>query len=104
MSVANGKLLEFFVRIPKLEPDGSNWVIFKDQFTFTAAALVKHINSTDTKPQQPAFAMIGPTLLTSDQITELQTYETNLSSWETGEVVVKQAIASTISDSLFLDV
>jgi hypothetical protein len=28
MSAANGKLLEFFVHILKLESDGSNWVIF----------------------------------------------------------------------------
>jgi hypothetical protein len=38
MSTANGKLLEFFVQILKLKVDGSNWVIFKDNFMFAAAA------------------------------------------------------------------
>ena len=32
MSSVNGKVLEFFTKIPKLEADGSNWVIYKDHF------------------------------------------------------------------------
>ena len=62
MSTANGKLLEFFVRIPKLEVDGSNWVIFKDRFAFAAAAagLEKHIDGTGTPPNPPSlFLMAG---------------------------------------------
>jgi hypothetical protein len=52
MSTTNGKLLEFFIRIPKLEVDGSNWVIFKDRFVFAAATagLEKHIDGTGTEP------------------------------------------------------
>jgi len=68
MSTINGKLLEFFVRIPKLETDGSNWVIFKDRFAFaaTAAALGNHIDGTGTAPILPAFTLGGPTPLTAD--------------------------------------
>jgi hypothetical protein len=46
----NGKLLELFIHIPKLEVDGLNWVIFKDHFVFAAATagLDKHIDSTGT--------------------------------------------------------
>jgi hypothetical protein len=44
--MSNGKLLEFFICIPKLLPDGSNWVIFKYRFAFAATATVlnKHLN------------------------------------------------------------
>src|SRR5882762_10134513 len=83
MSTTNGKLLEFFVRIPKLETDGANWVIFKDRFAFAAAAaaLEKHIDGTGTAPNPPAFAPRGPTPLTAAQITEFERYEEKLSKW-----------------------
>ena len=98
MSTVNGKLLEFFVRIPKLEIDGSNWVIFKDRFAFAAAAadLEKHIDGTGTPPNPLIFTWTGPTPLTSDQITEYGEYEVKQSKWLMGEAVIKQAIATTI--------
>ena len=68
MSTVNGKLLEFFVQITKLEIDGSNWVIFKDRFAFVAAAadLEKHIDGTGTPLNPPIFTWTSPTPLTSD--------------------------------------
>ena|SRR5882762_6116716 len=104
--MSTGKLLEFFIRIPKLLPDGSNWVIFKDRFAFAAAAAVlnKHLDGTATEPGSPAFSVTGPTPLTAAQTTEVEAYKAALSIWQTGEAVLKQAIASTIPDSLFLDV
>ena len=47
MLTINRKLLEFFVHIPKLEIDGSNWVIFKEHFASVAAttSLEKHMDS-----------------------------------------------------------
>jgi len=106
MSAANGKLLEFFVRIPKLESDGSNWVIFKDRFTFAASAvaLEKHIDGTGKAPKTPEFAMAGPTALTDAQKEEFNLYEAEQSKWMMGEAVIKQAIATTIPDSLFLEI
>ena len=102
----NGKLLEFFIRIPKLEVDGSNWVIFKDRFAFAAAAagLEKHINGTGTEPSPPAFVPGVPIVLTAEQTTEQELYEGKKSMWLTGEAVIKQAIATTISDSLFIEI
>src|SRR5882762_1953369 len=106
MSTVNGKLLEFFVRIPKLEVDGSNWVIFKDCFAFAAAAagLEKHIDGTGSAPNPPVFALGGPTPLTTAQTTEIEQYEEKQSKWMMGEAVVRQAIATTIPDSLFIEV
>jgi hypothetical protein len=77
MSTANGKLLEFFVQILKLEVDGSNWVIFKDNFMFAAAAagLEKHINGTGSALNPLVFALHGFTPLTTAQRTELEQYE-----------------------------
>ena len=52
MLSSNSKLLKFFVHIPKLEIDGSNWVIFKDCFLFAAAAaaLIGHVDGMDIVP------------------------------------------------------
>ena len=106
MSTTNGKLLEFFVRIPKLETDGSNWVIFKDRFVFAAATadLEKHIDGTGTAPIPLAFTPGGPTPLTADQMAEIKLYEENQLKWMMNEAVIKQAIATTIPDSLFIEV
>ena len=93
------------MQIPKLETDGSNWVIFKDHFIFAAAAadLEKHIDGMGTIPIPPAFAL-GPTPLTAEQMAEVKLYEENQSKWVTNEAVIKQAIATTIPDSLFIEV
>ena len=78
MSTTNRKLLEFFVQIPKLETDGSNWVIFKDHFVFAVATadLEKHIDGMGIAPIPPAFAC-GPTPLTADPMVEIKLYEEN---------------------------
>ena len=44
----NGKVIKFFAKIPRLEADGSNWVIFKDRFLY-AAATVSLLNHIDGK-------------------------------------------------------
>ena len=105
MSTMNGKLLKIFVHILKLEVDGSNWVILKDHFAFAAAAasLETHIDGTGTAPSPPAFIIHRPFLLTAEEMGELELYE-NKSKWLTGEAVIKQAITTTISDSLFIDI
>jgi hypothetical protein len=104
--MSSGKLLDFFVRIPKLLPDGSNWVIFKDRFAFATAAAVlhKHLDGLASELTALAFSLTGPMPLTAVQTAEVEAYEAALLIWQTGEAVLKQAIASTIPDSLFLDV
>ena len=58
MLSSNSKLLEFFIHIPKLEIDGSNWVIFNDCFLFAAAAvsLKGHVDGTDIVPAPVGFS------------------------------------------------
>jgi len=107
MSTVNSKLLEFFARIPKLEPDGSNWVIFKDHFLYAAAAasLKLHIDGTGKIPISPVVqSATSATALTETEVKEISDYEAKLSEWHIGEAIIKQAIATIISDSLFLEV
>ena len=101
MSTANNKQLEFFARIPKLESDGSNWVIFKDRFLYAAAAasLKDHIDGTASAPVAPVGSSTKP--LPEDVMAE---YEAALAKWNIDEAIIRQAIASIIPDSLFLEV
>src|ERR1700735_5250802 len=104
MSSNNSKLLQFFVQIPKLEVDGSNWVIFKDRFLFAAAAasLKGHIDGTGKPPSNPVPSPRAP--LMEDQETAMNEYNELLTKWEMEENIVKQALASVIPDSLFVEV
>src|ERR1700678_1033216 len=106
MSNTNSKILEFFAKIPKLEADGSNWVIFKDWFMFAAAAasLINHIDGTGTVPSPPVTCTMDSGALTQIQQGALDEYAAKLLRWRSGEAIVRQAIASMISDSLFLEV
>src|SRR5271155_3489301 len=90
MSIANGKILEFFTKIP--EADGSNWVIFKDRFLFAAAAasLVSHIDGTGVAPiLETGFPRSG--LLSEAQQAELDKYTSDLARWESDEAMIRQA-------------
>jgi hypothetical protein len=106
MLTVNGKLLKFFVQIPKLEIDGLNSVIFQDHFIFVAATtnLGMHIDGMGTVLNPPAFSLGSPTPLTADQTAEIEQYEEKQSKWMMGKAVIKQAIATTIPDFLFIEV
>jgi hypothetical protein len=103
MSSNNGKLLEFFAHIPKLDIDGSNWVIFKDRFLFAAAAasLKGHIDDIGKPPVNPVPTSRAP--LTEEQKGAMIEYSASLTKWEMRENIVKQALASAIPDSLFIE-
>jgi hypothetical protein len=104
MSTSNSKLLEFFTHILKLEPDGSNWVIFKDCFLYVAdaASLKPHVDGTGKVPV--AIMVVSAGALTEQQAKELKEYEEALTKWQVEEAIIRQAIASIIPDSLFLEV
>jgi hypothetical protein len=65
----NGKVLEFFTKIPKLEADRSNWVIFKDHFLFVAAAafLSAHIDGTGAESTLSTGFLVSSILLESQR-------------------------------------
>ncbi|KAG6847838.1 hypothetical protein C0991_001348, partial [Blastosporella zonata] len=52
MAESAGKSL---LRIPKLEVNGSNWVVYKDCFQWAtdACGLLKHVDGTETEPTDP---------------------------------------------------
>ena len=105
MSSTNGKILEFFTKILKLEADGSNWVIYKDRFLFAAAtvSLSEHINGTSVPPTLVAIPT-GTESLTDNQQVILDNYTVKMLIWKSNKAIIRQGIALTILDSLFLEV
>jgi hypothetical protein len=59
---------------------------------------------TALEPSPPAFVTVVLIVLMAEQTTEQELYEGKKSMWLTGEAVIKQAIATMISDSLFIKI
>ena len=55
-----GKLGYEFLQIPKLEVSGTNWVIYKDWFTWSldACGILDHIDRSGKEPKDPIAALV----------------------------------------------
>ena len=104
---ASTKLGDEFLRIPKLDVSGSNWVIFKDRFIWAldACGILDHVDGTSKELANPiSVEDQAKGALTTEQ-TKIETdWRKDTREWKQGEAVVKQQIASSIPDSLFMKV
>ncbi|KAJ7615618.1 hypothetical protein DFH06DRAFT_1239637, partial [Mycena polygramma] len=102
MSTTNSKLSDYFLRVPKCEADGTNWSIYKNRFSYAAdaAGLADHLVDTHVAPVAPTTA--SPP--TAAENAALEAHEKELKVFKSGQAIVKQAIASSIPDPLFLRV
>ena len=104
------KLGDEFLRIPKLEVSGTNWVIFKDRFTWAldARGILDHIDGTGSEPKDPISKEIrdqeSTKPLTKDQKKLETDWKKELKEWRQGKAIAKQQVASSIPDSLFMKV
>jgi transposase InsO family protein len=109
------KLGDEFLRIPKLEVSGTNWVIFKDRFTWAldARGILDHIDGSGSEPIEPVEAPVDKaTPLTEEQTTAeaekqeklVAEWKKDAKEWKQGEAIAKQQIASSIPDSLFMKI
>ena len=105
------KLGDEFLRIPKLDVSGTNWVIYKEHFTWAldARSIVDHIDGSGSKPADPLSEETQKAVEEGEKLSEEQVkldteWKKELKEWRTGEAVAKQQIASSIPDSLFLKI
>ena len=101
------KLGDKFLRIPKLEVSGSNWVIFKDRFVWAldARGILEHIDRTGTEPQDPILSETRGKGELSKEDKALETeWKKEMKEWKQGEAIAKQQITSSIPDSLFMKI
>ena len=102
------KLGDEFLRIPKLDATGSNWVVYRDRLliSINARGLGDHLDGTAKLPVHPhPPPMDGSTqTLSTKQKASVVEYQKELKTWKQKEVIVKQQLAGTISDTLFLKI
>ena len=101
--MSSTKLDDFF-KVPRLEVDGTNWVIYKDhlQWAADACGYLSHLNGNQMAPTAPAIA--DPATSMATETAALAAYDTAHADWIKGEAMIKQMIASTIPDSLFMKI
>jgi hypothetical protein len=99
------KLGDEFLRVPKLDVAGTNWVIYKDHilWSINAHGYLEHIDGSETEPVDPINRSSGAAL-SADELTAEAEWKKSLKAWKQGEAIVKQQIAGTIPDSLFMKV
>ena len=101
------KLGDEFLRIPKLEVSGTNWVIYKDHFAWSldAHGILSHIDGTGIEPKDPISTSVRTKEEFSDEEKQLDLeWKKELKEWKQGEAIAKQQIASSIPDSLFMKI
>jgi hypothetical protein len=107
MSIST-KLGDEFLRIPKLEVSGTNWVIYKERFMWAldARGIVDHVDGTGSEPVDPVLkkAREDEKGLSEEQKKLDTEWKKESKEWKNGEAVAKQQIASTIPNSLFLKI
>ena len=116
MSSTFAKLGDDLMKVPKLEVGGANWVIYKDRFLWSidARGLLEHVDGSVGEPAYPVKPKMVPkasgssemvaTALTKDEEKLVEEWTKELKIWKQGEVIVKQQIAATIPDSLFMKI
>ena len=104
------------MKVPKLDVAGTNWVVYKDRFLWAvdARGLLEHVEGPNSEPSRPRVTMKKETGAdgkerevespTSDDEKKLEAWREKVKVWRQGEAVVKQQIAATIPDSLFMKI
>ncbi|KAF9556273.1 hypothetical protein CPC08DRAFT_694586, partial [Agrocybe pediades] len=94
------KLGDDFMKIPKLDEAGKNWVIYKDRFLWSidARGYLDHVDGTESAPRDPITRPVLRAVVLEKE------WKKELKLWNQGEAIVKQQIAATISDSLFMKI
>jgi hypothetical protein len=115
-----GKLGDDLMKVPRLEAGGTNWVVYKDRFVWSvdARGLLEHMDGSEREPVCPVKPRMVPkkdsegndtremaqAALTADEERLIKEWKAELKEWKRGEAIVKQQIAATIPDSLFMKI
>jgi hypothetical protein len=88
------KLGNEFLRIPKLDVSGSNWVLYKERFFWSldARAILEHIDGTGREPANPITDSIrAKGALTAEQTLLDMEWRKDLKEWKQGEAVTSKS-------------
>src|SRR5258706_38279 len=120
MSSKFAKLGDDLMKVPKLEVGGTNWVVYKDRFIWSidARSLLEHLDGPEKKPVCLVKPRVVPrkdadgndttemvqATLTAQEKSLIKDWKGELKEWRQGEAIVKQQIAATIPNSLFMKI
>jgi len=99
------KLSDDFMKIPKLDEAGKNWVIYKARFLWSidARGKLEHVDGSAIAPADPITRTANQVLTPAEDVLNAE-WRKELKTWNQGEAIVKQQIAATISDSQFMKI
>jgi hypothetical protein len=87
---------------------GIHWVVYKDRFLWSidARGLLDHLEGTEVEPTDLIDATVRAGMMPLDvaQAPVDTEWKKAVKEWRQGEAVVKQQIAGTIPDSLFMKI
>jgi len=120
MSLKFAKLGDDLMKLPKLEASSTNWVVYKDHFLWPvdACGLLNHVDGSEREPVCPVKPQMIPrrdsegnetqdfvqATYTPDEERLIKEWKAELKEWKWGEAIIKQQIAATIPDSLFMKI
>jgi len=114
------KLGDDLMRVLKLDVSGNNWVVYKTRFLWEidARGLLEHVDGSEWEPTKPTLkgkqagdsseggetsgGELGKLMVKEER--RLEVWKKELRAWKHGEAVVKQQVAATIPDSLFMQI
>jgi len=117
------KLGDDLMKVPKLDVSGTNWVVYKNCFLWVIDArdLLDHVNGSGWEPTKPVskgkkvgggskegeasredFVVVEE--LSPEDAKTLEVWKEKHCAWRHSEAVVKQQVAATIPNSLFMKV
>ena len=115
-----GKLGDDLMKVPRLEAGGVNWVVYKDRFLWSvdARGLLEHVDGSEREPVCPVNSRmvlekdsegketrdLVQAAYTQEEERGIKEWKVELKEWKRGEAIVKQQIAATIPDSLFMKI
>jgi hypothetical protein len=104
--MSTAKLGEYFAKLPACKADRTNWIFFRDCFVLAAdvAGLSDHLDGGPTGQEPMAPAIVDPAHPMAEETRVNNEYLNRQRFWKSEQAIVKQGIASTIPDSLFLKV
>ena len=87
------KLGDEFLRIPKLDVAGTNWVVYKDclMWSVDARGLLDHLEGTEVEPTDPIPATVwaGTTALDATQVALDAEWRKAVKEWKQAEAICK---------------
>src|SRR6202043_1348506 len=81
----------------KLQPDGSNWIIFQDsvELECTSHNLEGHLNGSQARPTPPDATVT---------LAEQEALEHETARWTSGEATIRKGLAEALLPTLYLTI